>query len=83
MVDSEEVTDVVEILARRKKNNVCLVGEPGVGKTAIAEGMAWKIINKQVPKTLEDKTVFQIDVGTMLAGTKYRGDFEERLKTRT
>jgi len=76
----EEVTDVVEILARRKKNNVCLVGEPGVGKTAIAEGMAWKIINKQVPKTLEDKTVFQIDVGTMLAGTKFRGDFEERLK---
>ena len=77
---AEEVTDVVEILARRKKNNVCLVGEPGVGKTAIAEGMAWKIINKQVPKTLEDKTVFQIDVGTMLAGTKFRGDFEERLK---
>ncbi len=78
---AEEVTDVVEILARRKKNNVCLVGEPGVGKTAIAEGMAWKIINKQVPKTLEDKTVFQIDVGTMLAGTKFRGDFEERLKS--
>ena len=78
---SEEVTDVVEILARRKKNNVCLVGEPGVGKTAIAEGMAWKIINKQVPKTLENKTVFQIDVGTMLAGTKFRGDFEERLKS--
>jgi len=78
---SEEVNDVVEILARRKKNNVCLVGEPGVGKTAIAEGMAWKIINKQVPKTLEDKIVYQIDVGTMLAGTKFRGDFEERLKT--
>ena len=77
----QEVTDVVEILARRKKNNVCLVGEPGVGKTAIAEGMAWKIINKQVPKTLEDKTVFQIDVGNMLAGTKFRGDFEERLKS--
>jgi ATP-dependent Clp protease ATP-binding subunit ClpA len=77
----QEVTDVVEVLARRKKNNICLVGEPGVGKTAIAEGMAWKIINKQVPKTLLDKTVFQIDVGTMLAGTKFRGEFEERLKS--
>ena len=77
----EEVTDVVEILARRKKNNVCLVGEPGVGKTAIAEGMAYKIVHKDVPKILLDKTVYQLDIGTMLAGTKYRGDFEERLKS--
>ncbi len=78
---AEEVTDVVEILARRKKNNCCLVGEPGVGKTAIAEGMAYKIVNKDVPKILLDKTVYQLDIGTMLAGTKYRGDFEERLKS--
>ena len=77
---AEEVTDVVEILARRKKNNCCLVGEPGVGKTAIAEGIAYKIVHKDVPKILLDKTVYQLDIGTMLAGTKYRGDFEERLK---
>ena len=77
---AEEVTDVVEILARRKKNNCCLVGEPGVGKTAIAEGIAYKIVHKDVPKILLDKTVYQLDIGTMLAGTKFRGDFEERLK---
>ena len=77
---AEEVSDVVEILARRKKNNCCLVGEPGVGKTAIAEGIAYKIVHKDVPKILLDKTVYQLDIGTMLAGTKYRGDFEERLK---
>jgi ATP-dependent Clp protease ATP-binding subunit ClpA len=78
---AEEVTDVIEVLARRKKNNVCLVGEPGVGKTAIAEGMAYKIVHKDVPDILLDKTVYQLDIATMLAGTKYRGDFEERLKT--
>ena len=77
---AEEVSDVVEILARRKKNNCCLVGEPGVGKTAIAEGIAYKIVHKDVPKILLDKTVYQLDIGSMLAGTKYRGDFEERLK---
>ena len=77
---AEEVSDVVEILARRKKNNCCLVGEPGVGKTAIAEGIAYKIVHKDVPKILLDKTVYQLDIGSMVAGTKYRGDFEERLK---
>jgi ATP-dependent Clp protease ATP-binding subunit ClpA len=75
-----EVADTIEILARRKKNNVVLVGEPGVGKTAIAEGLARKIVEKSVPKALQDKTVYSLDIGALLAGTKFRGDFEERLK---
>ncbi len=77
---STEIDDIAHILARRKKNNVIIVGDPGVGKTAIAEGLAKKIIEKDVPKPLLDKTVFSLDIGALVAGTKYRGDFEERAK---
>jgi ATP-dependent Clp protease ATP-binding subunit ClpA len=76
----EEVDDLVHILARRKKNNPLLIGEPGTGKTAIAEGLALKIVEGQVPNALKDKTVFSLDIGALLAGTRYRGDFEERIK---
>jgi ATP-dependent Clp protease ATP-binding subunit ClpA len=76
-----EIARVIEILSRRKKNNPLLVGEPGVGKTAIAEGLALKIAQKQVPVTLEDSKIFSLDMGSMLAGTKYRGDFEKKLKS--
>lgn len=75
-----EVRDTIEILARRKKNNVVYVGEPGVGKTALAEGLAFKIVKKDVPKVLQEKVVYSLDMGALLAGTKFRGDFEERLK---
>lgn len=77
---TEELTEVAEILARRKKNNVIIVGEPGVGKTAIAEGLALMITEGTVPHTLEDKIVYSLDVTAMVAGTKYRGEFEERAK---
>ena len=77
---SKEVADTIEILARRKKNNVVYVGEPGVGKTALAEGLALKIVEKDVPKALQDKVVYSLDIGALIAGTKFRGDFEERLK---
>lgn len=76
----EEINRVMQILARRTKNNPCLVGDPGVGKTAIAEGLALKIANKDVPELLQGKTVYSIDMGSMVAGSKYRGDFEERVK---
>lgn len=75
-----EIKRVIEILARRKKNNPILLGETGVGKTAIAEGLALEIANKNVPEFLEDAKVYSLDMGSMLAGTKYRGDFEKKLK---
>ncbi len=75
-----EVQRTIQVLCRRQKNNPLLVGDPGVGKTAIAEGLARKIVNSQVPEVLEGATVFALDMGALLAGTRYRGDFEERLK---
>lgn len=75
-----EVERVIQILCRRRKNNPLLVGEAGVGKTAIAEGLAWRITQKDVPEVLEDAPVYALDMGALLAGTKYRGDFEQRLK---
>ena len=76
-----EISRVIEILSRRKKNNPILVGEPGVGKTAIAEGLALEIANERVPEFLLKAKVFSLDMGSMIAGTKYRGDFEKKLKT--
>ena len=75
-----EVERVIQILCRRRKNNPLLVGEAGVGKTAIAEGLAWRITQGDVPEILADATVYSLDMGALLAGTKYRGDFEQRLK---
>jgi ATP-dependent Clp protease ATP-binding subunit ClpA len=75
-----EIDEIAHILARRKKNNVVVLGEPGVGKTAIAEGLAKKIVENTVPNVLKDKTVYSLDIGALVAGTKYRGDFEERAK---
>jgi ATP-dependent Clp protease ATP-binding subunit ClpA len=75
-----EVSRTIQVLCRRSKNNPLYVGDPGVGKTAIAEGLARKIVNGEVPEVLLDATVFSLDMGTLLAGTRYRGDFEERLK---
>ncbi|MDT8378962.1 MAG: ATP-dependent Clp protease ATP-binding subunit ClpA [Desulfotignum sp.] len=75
-----ELDRVMQVLCRRRKNNPILVGDPGVGKTAIAEGLALKIHHKQVPELLEDSELFSLDMGALLAGTKYRGDFEQRLK---
>ena len=76
----EEIRNVVRILSRKTKNNPVLIGEPGVGKTAIAEGLAQRIVKKEVPKGLQDKTIFSLDMGALVAGAKYRGEFEERLK---
>jgi ATP-dependent Clp protease ATP-binding subunit ClpA len=75
-----EVDRAIQVLCRRTKNNPLLVGDPGVGKTAIAEGLARKIINGEVPEVLAEATIFSLDMGTLLAGTRYRGDFEERVK---
>jgi ATP-dependent Clp protease ATP-binding subunit ClpA len=75
-----EVNRTIQVLCRRQKNNPLFVGDPGVGKTAIAEGLARKIVSGEVPEVLENATIFQLDMGALLAGTRYRGDFEERLK---
>lgn len=75
-----ELTEIAQILARRNKNNVLMVGDPGVGKTAIAEGLALNIVNKNVPEFLKDWRVYNLDIGTLLAGSKFRGEFEEKLR---
>ena len=77
---AHEVERCIQVLCRRRKNNPLLVGDPGVGKTAIAEGLAYKIVNKEVPEVLAGATIYSLDMGALLAGTRYRGDFEERLK---
>ncbi len=76
----DEVMRTIQVLCRRQKNNPLFVGDPGVGKTAIAEGLARKIVNGEVPEVLKDSTIYSLDMGALLAGTRYRGDFEERLK---
>ena len=76
----EEIRNVIRILSRKTKNNPCLIGEPGVGKTAIAEGLAQRIVRGDVPENLKDRAVFSLDMGALVAGAKYRGEFEERLK---
>lgn len=77
----EEIRDIIRILSRKTKNNPVLIGEPGVGKTAIVEGLAQRIVKKDVPDNLKDKTIFSLDMGALIAGAKYRGEFEERLKS--
>ena len=76
----EEIRNVIRILSRKSKNNPCLIGEPGVGKTAIAEGLALRIVAGDVPENLKDKTLFSLDMGSLVAGAKFRGEFEERLR---
>ncbi len=77
----KELERTIQVLCRRRKNNPLLVGEAGVGKTAIAEGLAWRIVEGQVPEVIKDSVIYSLDIGSLLAGTKYRGDFEKRFKT--
>ncbi|SDH04965.1 ATP-dependent Clp protease ATP-binding subunit ClpA [Vibrio xiamenensis] len=77
----QELERTIQVLCRRRKNNPLLVGEAGVGKTAIAEGLAWRIVEGQVPEVIKDSVIYSLDIGSLLAGTKYRGDFEKRFKT--
>ncbi len=77
----DEIRNVIRILSRKTKNNPCLIGEPGVGKTAIAEGLALRIVHGDVPDSLKDRSIFSLDMGALIAGAKYRGEFEERLKS--
>ena len=76
----DEIRKIIQVLARKTKNNVILIGEPGVGKTAIVEGLAERIVKDDVPLTLKGKTIYELDMGALVAGAKYRGEFEERLK---
>ncbi len=76
----DEIRQVMMILSRKSKNNPILIGDPGVGKTAIVEGLAWRIFKGDVPETLKDKTIFSLDIGSLISGAKYRGEFEERIK---
>ena len=75
----EEIRNITRILSRKTKNNPVLIGEPGVGETAIIEGLANRIVKGDVPNSLKDKTIWELDMGALIAGTKYRGEFEERL----
>ena len=77
----EEIRRVLQILSRRTKNNPILIGEPGVGKTAIAEGLAQRIVSGDVPENLKSKSVYSLDMGALIAGAMYKGEFEERLKS--
>ena len=76
----EEVLRLIQILCRRRKNNPLLVGDPGVGKTAIVEGLAYRIVFEEVPSVIKSSQIYSLDMGALLAGTRYRGDFEERIK---